>query len=264
MDTWHLTIASRDRDHLWADERELLRLVQHLTQLGGPSLVAFCIVDDHLHSFHVGPRRRVGAVASGMSQTIATATEPAFIKEVRGRSYRNWLLRYILTQVLKHRLPGPPALWSGSSFLDLVGARLLPGFDRTVVTHVLPRTRVDFIFQELGLTAEPILPGDELCDTTVHELTMAAMATLGVNSAMSGKAAQLVAARRLAAWAARAHGLSATELARYLDLDPSSVRRLARSRPPASHVDALRTRLALERRLITPQVSEAQRFVRDQ
>jgi hypothetical protein len=35
---------------------------------------------------------------------------------------------YLLKQPVKHGLDVHPALWTGSCFLDLIGARLIPGF----------------------------------------------------------------------------------------------------------------------------------------
>lgn len=257
MQTWHLTLASRDRDHLWNDEHDLLRIVRHLAHLGGDSLVAFCVVDDHLHSFHHGPRRRVGQVASGITQTIATPTEPAFIKEVRGRSYRTWLLRYILTQVLKHGIPGPPALWHGSSFLDLIGARVLDGFDRGTIERVLPRSRVDGIFTELGLAAEPIHALEDLEGIGAAELVRAAGASLGCGRGAGTRQPHEVDARHLAAWLGRQLDLPTGELGAELKRSTRTVRMLAARRPPDEHIDALRTRLALERRVaeLSPQVT---------
>jgi hypothetical protein len=62
---------------------------------------------------------------------------------VNGRSHLENLVPYVLTQTAHHGLAKHPAAWIGSCLPDLVGARVLPGFDRTRLEAALPRYPLD-------------------------------------------------------------------------------------------------------------------------
>lgn len=107
----------------------------------------FCIVDDHLHVVLLCEAQQAGVLSRELLLALRPLTgpnlAPAFVRPVEGRGHLEWLVRYVLEQPTKHGLPGHPALWPGSCFPDLVGARRLPGLSlRLRLSEALPRFRL--------------------------------------------------------------------------------------------------------------------------
>ncbi len=252
MEIAHYTQSTRSRRPLARDERERRALLRALTRQGGPRLLLFNLVDDHLHQVLSG--RRVKVLARDLRRSIQAARpdlelEPPHVKPVGTRSYLRWLVEYLLDQPRKHDLAGVhPALWTGSCFQDLIGLRLLPGFDPARIRAELPRLRQRHLFPHVGLTASPLAPAD---DDALHRAGAArivrlAAATYAVGPELEGRSNPVVEARALAANLATRVGLAKRDVASYLGVGARAVQKLARRDAESNAELALRRRLTLE------------------
>jgi len=249
----HVSIAARGRAVIAPDEADRRRVVRGLAHRHGERLLLFSLVDDHLHAVLAALRARLAV--RGLRETLratgATPLEPAFVRPVETRRHLEWLVRYLLTQPSKHGLGVPDALWTGSSFLDLVGARRLPGFDPGLLRKHLPRLRLRDVFEAVGLEPRPLRPGSDEALERLGPRALIDLAT-AVHAAppdLRGRSAEVVAARALAVRVARRTGVPVTTLARLLDRTPRGIRQLAERPVGPREVRALRTRLALEERV---------------
>jgi hypothetical protein len=253
MEIAHYTQSTRSRRPLARDERERRALLRALTRRGGPRLLLFNLVDDHLHQVLSG--RRVKVLARDLRRAIGAARpdlelDPPHVKPVSTRSYLRWLVEYLLDQPRKHDLAGVhPALWTGSCFQDLIGLRLLPGFDPARIRAELPRLRQRHLFPHVGLTPSLLAPAD---DDALHRAGAArivrlAAATCAVGPELKGRSRPVVEARALAVNLAARVGLATREVAGYLGVGTRAVQKLARRDHAMSKAElALRRRLTLE------------------
>ncbi len=256
MSNYHLTISVRGRSALARDVAERRALVRALARVGGRRLTLFSLVDDH---FHAAIRAESPArVGEGLRRVLAAQRPDLELKRphlepVGSRSYLRWLVRYLITQPEHHGLGVPSALWTGSCFQDLVGARLLGGFDVAPLRNELPRLRLGELFVHLGLGDEPFLPADDeaLARVSVARLVDLAAGVHAVGPTLMGRSTLVVAARSLVVSVAAVAGHGAPIVARFLGVVPRAVRYLARREVDPRAVLALRRRLALEERVAT-------------
>lgn len=251
MTIYHLTQSVRGRLALARDEAERRILVRELAAAGRERLLVFGLVDDHLHA--AIEAERPGYVARDFRRVIRDRRPELPLKVpnlevVDSRAYLIRLLRYILEQPRKHGMPGPPALWTGGCFQDLVGARLLPGFSPARLANELPRFRLREVFDAVGLDPVP-LPGvtdGELRRVGAERLVDLAAGVFAVGPRLAGKSRPVTAARRLAAQVARLTGIRTRAIAEALGTSLRAVRYHVQGQPDQRGIDALRRRLALE------------------
>ena len=165
MDTFHVTLATEERTALCSSNTDRVRAAASVTRTCGRELLLFCVVDDHVHLVLRGTAKRVGQLAGNVSQSLRRSGTPldrARIRPVSSRSHLRTLVRYVLDQTTHHTLSTAPhpALWPGSSFWDLVGARAMPGFGATPLREALPRLTSDDVWGAVGLPALEPESGD--------------------------------------------------------------------------------------------------------
>lgn len=145
MQPFHLTLASAGRITLFPEPDALLNAVRVLARVGGPRLLLFSVVDDHVHVVLHAEASSVSRAASGLSRALAAAGAPdlarAHLRPVDGRSHLETLVSYLVKQPQKHGILAS-ATWPGTCAPDLLGARVLPGFDPTAIARALPRADV--------------------------------------------------------------------------------------------------------------------------
>jgi hypothetical protein len=216
-------------------------------------MVLFCVVDDHVHvvlfcAVDQEARLRVG-ILFALRSLASAHIEPAYPRPVKTRSHLNWLLRYVLTQPVHHGLQVSPALWSGSCFQDLSGARVLAGL-KLRITEAIPRLQWSKVLSIVGL------PGDrglspatnmEVREAGAARVVVAVASALGVGPSLAGKRSLVVHARRAAIALCDQAGITRTEVCWALGLPPRSARRLAKDPVDPVVLRAARLRLTLER-----------------
>lgn len=248
MDLVHMTIAVSGRFTLARDERERRAVVRRLVRVAGPWLVVFCLVDEHLHALLRANHART--IARNIRATLLAARpgiglDPPHLKPIANLDHLKSVVGYVLRQPLHHELPGHPALWSGSCFADLIGARLLPGgFSRRILVEELPRFRGRDLLAMVGLEPEPFVPVDDatlrgLGPTGLIDL---AAGVLGFGPELDLRARSTTRVRALAVGLARRVGQPMVEMARTLAITRQSTHELSR-RPLDQVLElALRTR----------------------
>jgi len=250
MKIWHLTLATEGRLPLIEGEAAYRAAVMTLARTLGP-LLLFCIVDEHLHTVFRCSEQRRPKLRSGVTRAVqALAINPvasSFIRRVERRSHLDWLVRYVVTQVQHHNLSHHPALWTGSCFLDLIGARVVEGLVLPIFS-CLPRLGPEDVCAMVGLPRRKLdlAPNQVIREVGVARLAQAAAAARCADPALVGKHAEVVSARQITAQLARAAGIASTEVSWALGVSARSARRLAAARCDDRLLAATRRRLTLE------------------
>lgn len=153
------TLSNTDRLPLVRGDAARQRAVRRVCRVGGPSVLLFALADDHLHVVV----REVGASAAHLLSCIAQALvrgdgvpqlDDRLVKQVYTRAYLQELVRYHCTQGVHHGIPELD--WTGGCLLDLIGARILPGFERSWRKELLPRLDDRALVELIGL--RPLCP----------------------------------------------------------------------------------------------------------
>jgi hypothetical protein len=151
---WHVTWVGRGRSPLAPDEARRRLLVRELVARGGPHLVLFCLVDDHVHVWLIGTlaelKKAIRKLGFGLRALAATPLRAPHVERVEQRSHAEALVPYLLTQTEHHGLGVHPAAWSGAPLADLLGARQLEGW-RPRLWDALPRHPLLAIHAAVGL-----------------------------------------------------------------------------------------------------------------
>ena len=212
----------------------------------------FCIVDEHVHVVVLCDRRRCGYLARALKLALAAIAvvplQPVYTGIIHGRNHMEKTHRYVLQQPAHHNLAGHPALWSGSCFLDLSGARCIPGLQLRL-HDVLPRVTLEKSFEHLCLAASPLRPAspDEIRALGSKALVTAAASACAAAPELQGRQAETARARRAACVLARASGIPMTEMSWALEIHPGSARKLAGQDVAPEVLDAVCTFLALQK-----------------
>jgi len=156
--------------------------------------------------------------------------------------------RYILEQSRKHGLAEPPALFEGSCFLDLAGARVVDPAIATRLVAAMPRYRIRRAFRAVGLEEKPIVP---LSDEAIRSLgatriVAASECAVAAEPGSRGNGPVERLARCAAVQLASSVGMSIDEVAFALGITHSSAVRLSHRSVPNNVLAAVRKRLALE------------------
>jgi len=249
---WHVTLESVGRQRLHETEDSLRAAVRAFARVAGGETLLFCIVDEHVHVVARCDRERAGRLARAVSLALKPTADVGFRKQayigpVEERRHMQRLVTYVLEQPSHHELPVHPALWTGSCFQDLVGARCV-GALGAPLTGPLPRFKLAEVLPSVGLGAAVIVPADDerLHEAGAQRLAQAAAAALSVNPALTGNRQEVVCARAAAAVLARCAGISTSSVADALGASLRCVQNLSHVEPDSRVFEAVRTRLALE------------------
>jgi hypothetical protein len=152
VEFFHSTFASDGRMPAFATEVQQRGGVRALIRSAGSRLALFCLADDHAHVVSAGSRPETGhlgrAVRAALTHASGVAIDAARIRPVESRSHAEWLARrYIVGQPEKHGLRDDPALYSGSCFQDLAGARRVVD---VCIQQLLPRFRIGDVMPAVG------------------------------------------------------------------------------------------------------------------
>jgi hypothetical protein len=251
MQPWQLTTSSITRHALFPSEAQRREAVRAVVRVCERELVQFCIVDDHVHVVVLCDRARCGHMARGLKLALAPIAavpiNPVRIGTIHGRNHMTEIHRYVLQQPAHHDLSVHPALWSGSCFLDLVGARWIPGL-RLRLVDVLPRLSVTDSLACVGLRGWTPAPAEstQVRSLGSRALVDAAAAACAASPELTSRCAEVSRARRVACVLARQAGVPISEMSWALGVHPGSARKLAGSDVEPQALAAARTYLALE------------------
>ena len=231
-------------------ERRLAVLV--LVRAAGPWLVTFGLVDDHVHVVVVCSREQAGkvsrAIVLGLRPIAGMAFEPSYIKPVQTRSHLLRLVAYTIEQPAKHGLATHPALWSGSAFSDIVGARAIEGFHLRI-PDVLPRYRQADAWNAAGLSRDglPLLPDEGILAVGLPSLVEAASHAVCAPPRLRGRTPREVRARAAVVALGRVAGFRGTDIASTLGITSEAVRKIGLRPPDERVLRATRLRLTIVR-----------------
>jgi hypothetical protein len=264
MRPWQIRLSSDDRHPLFPDEHRLRAGVRVLAHTVGRECVLFCIVDDHVHVVLYCEREVVTWRARSLCRVLraraAVPVSPSWIKPVGSRAHLHTLVGYILDQTGHHGLPVHPALWSGSCFPDLVGARCLPGLELQL-QHALPRLQPWEICKPVGLRPSDLEPlkDEDLRSLGAARILAASSAVLGAGPGMDERTRSRFLVHAMTAQAGQAAGLAREELAWALQCSGRHVLRLESAEISETLLRSVRVRLALEEAVAVQRISSAGR-----
>jgi REP element-mobilizing transposase RayT len=251
---WHLTFSSANQYPLVPDETLRRKVVHKLVKKSGQEMVLYCVVDNHIHLVVACDRKRVGAIKMALHKSLGALVVqemlPAHLRSVGSQSHLRWLVRYLLLQVIHHELEEHPALWSGSCFQDLVGARYIKGainLRQRLEAH-LPRYHWKNYYEIIGLPLQEIEPASivEVQNSGFSRLVEAASVSLATEPSLKGKFEQAILAKRSVAQIGKVVGFSIAQMARTLKAPERTIRHMCAQPVEKDAKAAICTRLALE------------------
>lgn len=254
MRPWHLTLSSTPRHPLFPSEARRHEAVLTVVRVCHAELVLFCVVDEHVHAVVLCDRGRCGYLARGLqlalAPLVAVPTQPTHTGVIHGRNHMEEVHRYVLQQPAHHGLPGHPALWGGSCFLDLVGARRIPGLHLRL-DDVLPRVPLATSCCYLGVPVEALrrASDEDLRDLGAKGLVAMAASACAAPPDLRGRLPHIGRARRAAGVLAHQVGISPRDMTWAMDIHPGSARKLAAGEAEPADIEAIRRRVGLEQAL---------------
>jgi hypothetical protein len=206
----------------------------------GRLLVAFSVVDTHIHAIVLCDRVSAGRfahdveVAIGVKLKLSSRFEPARIRPIRDQHHLINTFWYVLRQAAHHGVTSDP-LHEGSSLPDMLGLRLLGRGLRTLVRSRLPRVTIAALEQTFGIALESRAVALSL-------LADAAAAALGLpDLGIGGQAARRA---RQAAVVVAGAAVETAELARVLCISRRTVERYRHCEVAAELRNAVTLQLA--------------------
>jgi len=249
---WHLTFEAEGRRTLYESEATLRLAVRRLAEVAGARVVLFCIVDDHIHVVVRCTREEAAHLVQTINLALRSlAAVPikrnADVKPVTSRSHLTNLVRYVVSQPPHHKLPVHPALWAGSCFPDLIGARAIGALGQPL-PPLLPRVPIEHIMAFADLPPRRLAPADNarLRAAGAFRIASSALAALAVPPGATHRIRALTHARAATAQLAAAVGIPTSETASALGVSCTTVRELQAYSLEATVLSATRLRIALE------------------
>jgi hypothetical protein len=205
-------------------------------------LLAFRVVDTHLHAEVACDRVGAGWFARRIEQSIQARLRPgvpfspARIRPITDQWHLQQTFHYVLRQEQRHGIVADP-LFEASNLPDLLGLRLLGAYAVPTVRALLPRVgRRDLVAYLGGLDLDATPDRLDL----LSEASAAAVALPNLR----GRSFAAVAARRAAVHVAAAR-LTRRQTAVLLDMPEATVQRLRAQRPERGMVRAIWRQLAV-------------------
>lgn len=249
MECWHLTWSSDGRMPFFPNESVRRTAVRAICRAVGQELALFSFVDEHLHTVPVcsaGRRSRLAtAVALTLGPIVRASLGAVHPRAVESRSHLQRLVRYNIEQPVRHNLGVHPALWSGSCFQDLVGARVVDGLDLRI-WDALPRMHSNDLYEVVGLPIVKPVMVEQLRALGSKRLVKAAAAAVAADPDLGGRSRPVVRARRAVAHLGQGAGISLAEVAWSLRVTSRCVRMLIAAPAEPALDGAIRLQLALE------------------
>lgn len=199
-------------------------------------LLAFAVVDSHVHVIVTGSRYRVGEYLRRVELSIHRRVpglppfQPAFAKPIYTQSYLRTCVRYVGRQFEHHQVTAK-LLLSGTFVWDVLGLRQGNSVTQALLAH-LPRLDLDELWNWLGVEAsgrenwgQP-LGAEDLPHLRAAVVRAAAPASSAIRWEGSGTSARLMPEALLAAVAAVDRSVGATKLGRALGRSRQTIHRV--------------------------------------
>ena len=137
-------------------------------------------------------------------------------------------------------MSGDEILWPGSCFHDLIGARMLPGFDSGLLRRVLPRLQNEIIYAKVNLRRLKPATDAQLQFVGLSQMAQCAMKTLPQPKGRAGRPSRIATVQ-----IAKQLGFRTAEIARTLQMPRRTIRELAATTREPAIENALRMQVAL-------------------
>jgi hypothetical protein len=192
-----------------------------------------------------------GDIKRALSAVSEEQLNDPWSERIDGTKHKAGLLRYFLQQPSHHNVAVHDALWTGSCFLDLAGARVIDGL-RLQIWDLLPNISRSVIYQHVGLPRRSIEPVSlaEIRVLGAVRLVAAASAALAADPLLQGKAKLERRGRGLAVELGQRAGIPSSEIRWALKQPRTNYHRALQE--PVEEMDmlAVRKRLALEEAVV--------------
>ncbi len=261
MQPWQIRLSSDGRHPMFPTEPQLRGAVRVLAHTLGREAALFSIVDDHIHVVLHCERGmvtwRARSLCRVMRARAVTLIAPSYISPVQSRSHMQRLVGYTLNQTRHHDLPAHPALWTGSCFADLVGARALPGLEPKLA-QALPRMKRWTLCKAVGLREQDLVPLEpgELRTLGAARILSAAAAVLAVGPNLEEAGRQRFLVRVLTAQVGASANVPREELAWVLGCTRRHIQRLEQAPIQETLLQMVCVRLAIEQAVARQQMQQ--------
>lgn len=251
MNLYHLIYASIGRLPFFTSANGYHSAIRALAKVSKNRIVAFAVMDDHIHVVLFedsgAERHRAKALLQALSPLTSVGIERAHIVPIESRIHMHRELMYMLRQPSHHKLKGHEALWRGSCFPDLVGARYVEGL-QLQVEKALPRFNVGQILGAMGVQKKHIIPLEnaEIKGVGLSRFIDCAIDALCAPSPLSGKSYQTIGARAAVCQLAHAAGFKPAEVADSLNISRQSFYSALKRTVASEAIQSIRVRLNLE------------------
>lgn len=247
---WHLIFTTFDRHRLFTLPEEYNRSILSFSRIAGKDIILFNFVDDHIHLVIKCSNRQVSVYSRSMLLSLKSITKaplvPAKVLEVENRTHMQRLVPYILSQTCHHGLENHPAIWLGSCFQDIIGARKIECL-HLKLNEALPRFHINQALNAVGLSRQKINPftNDQILNAGLGYLIESSTASVCLPSALDSKSSLATTARKLVCNLGYNAGFTSQVLAKSLNITPRAARRLAKMSIDSSLLESVRLRMSL-------------------
>ncbi len=249
---WHLTLTSEGRMALFPDDKSIRKALLKLVKVASDFLVSFCLVDEHIHLVLKCPRDNVGIISRAIQLALSPIGSCHFnsghITAVTDRTHLERLISYCVIQPVKHGLAGHPALYGGSCFLDLIGARCIGALGQPL-SSLLPRFDSVKLYPDVSLPPGRLMPlsDEHIKNVGVSGVAEAVGAVLAAAPGLNGNSEESVKGRRVAVILALRAGITSGQISDEMKITKRSINRLKSLTMSERVMEAVRIRLALEK-----------------
>jgi hypothetical protein len=241
----HLTVRSDGSQAILGEVDARLEAVRRVTAHLGCSTLFFSVADTHWHSLNAVPVDRLGVVRRDLEAVFRHLDQGSFerphFKPVENIGHLLSCFNYVLGNREKHDLPGDPHADPGSCAPDLLGARILPGFDPQAWRAHLPRFEPRDLFSRVGLRPVEQASNDVIRERGAVRLVEAAAAAVA-RPALRGNTPEVVAARVAVVRIGLNAGFAPSELAYALEVRRQGI-------PERRHLEAPELEVVVRKRV---------------
>jgi len=252
MNLWQLTITGADLRPPFPEESRRREVVRTIARVVGEEVVLFCVLQDQVQLVVICDRRSSGRIRQACLVAFnAVSGVPLHMdraKPISERRHLAWLAKHTMS-LFGHSdtVPVHPALWSGSCFPDLIGARSVKGL-RMRLGEALPTFHARDAFKAVGLPLRELNPADALAVRAAgaSRVASAVAAAWAVGPVLKGLTDPAVQTLRRTVSLCRWAEIENAETASALSKSARTVQRMAERPVPLVRLKPARLRLALE------------------